>query len=64
MTKSEIRKARKASNFSGECALDKLDKDNESIEFSPERNRNRKPNLKRARALQNYARFVYEHDRD
>jgi len=66
MTKGELRKARKLARengqtFTGELALDK---GNEPCEFSPERNKNGTYNLKRARALDRYARFCYEHDRD
>jgi len=66
MTKSEIRKARKLAHSKGLPLVGELslDRGNEPITFSPEKHRNGKPNLRRAKALERYARFVYDNDRD
>jgi len=61
MTKGELRKLRKQGNLRD---FDSSDRGNEPMEFSPEHLPNGRPNLKRARALERYARFVYDYDRD
>ena len=66
MTKGELRKARKKARaegrpLSGELSLDQ---GNEPIEFSAEKNPDGSYNQRRAKALDCYARFVYEYDRD
>ena len=66
MRKSERRKARKAAQANGLPLTGELslDRDNGPCEFSPERYRNGKINHKRAKALERYAKFVYDYDRD
>jgi len=66
MTKGERRKARKITRTNnmpliGDLSLN-LDNDNGPMEFGPERLRDGKINVKRERALQRYARFVYDRD--
>ena len=66
MTKGELRKARKLARANNEplSGALALDKDSGSVEFSAERNRDGSYNHRRADALDRYARFVYEYDRD
>lgn len=66
MTKSELRKARKQARANGERLTGELslDRGNGSVEFGPERLSNGKCNVKRARALERHAKFVYDYDRD
>lgn len=66
MTKSELRKARKNARANGEKLTGELalDRGDGPMEFGPERLANGRCNVKRARALERHARFVYEYDRD
>ena len=66
MTKSELRKARKAAvaaglPLTGELALDRGDT---NVEFGPEHLRSGRVNVRRANALYRHAKFVYDYDRD
>lgn len=65
MTKSELRKARKAAHAAGQSLNGELalDRSNGPVEYSSERLANGRINLRRAAALERNARRVYEDDR-
>jgi hypothetical protein len=67
MTKGELRRARQEAKaagrpLTGELAL--TPDQSHGVDIGPERLSNGRHNVKRARALERYARFVYDHDRD
>jgi len=66
MTKGELRNARKQARIEGRSLTGELslDRGDETMEFSAERSHDGSYNYKRAKALDRYARFVYEYDRD
>lgn len=64
MIKGERRKARKMARLVGQplTADLALDRGDDPCDFGPERNPDGTYNLKRARALERYARMVYDRD--